>query len=193
MQTQMPTTPTQNQVGVEDPQRRLLLVRCSSQAEAEITSTVPGSKLVLATSLIEALEHLRAKEFDLVLLGTEIRIEEQALFCLEARRRGYAGPVLHVVSTLASQVPQQSFSLPEAATQITTLEQVGRKFTARQLAVLLRVSNGKSNLQIALDLGCSEGSVKATLQQLFNKLGVRRRAQIVRVAFERGLPPSLMK
>jgi hypothetical protein len=34
-------------------------------------------------------------------------------------------------------------------------------------------------------LQCSEGSVKAVLQELFNKLGVRKRAQIVRMAFEK--------
>jgi len=59
-------------------------------------------------------------------------------------------------------------------------------FTAREQAVLMRVSQGWTNQQIALHLKCSEGSVKAVLQQLFSKLGVRKRAQIVRMAFEGG-------
>ena len=60
-------------------------------------------------------------------------------------------------------------------------------FTARQQAVLTRVSEGWTNQQIAHHLQCSEGSVKSTLQQLFKKLGVRKRAQIVRMAFEDAL------
>ena len=57
-------------------------------------------------------------------------------------------------------------------------------FTAKEQAVLTRVSEGWTSQQIAHHLECSEGSVKATLQQLFKKLGVRKRAQIVRMAFE---------
>lgn len=58
-------------------------------------------------------------------------------------------------------------------------------FTAKQQTVLTRVSEGWTNQQIALHLKCSEGSVKAVLQELFSKLGVRKRAQIVRMAFEK--------
>ena len=58
-------------------------------------------------------------------------------------------------------------------------------FKARQQAVLTRVSEGWTNRQIARQMKCSEGSVKAVLQELFNKLGVRKRAQIVRMAFEK--------
>jgi DNA-binding NarL/FixJ family response regulator len=60
-------------------------------------------------------------------------------------------------------------------------------FTAKEEAVLTRVSEGWTNQQIAQHLNCSEGSVKAILQQLFSKLGVRKRAQIVRMAFEKTL------
>jgi DNA-binding CsgD family transcriptional regulator len=59
-------------------------------------------------------------------------------------------------------------------------------FTAKEQAVLMRVSEGWTNQQIAHHLKCSEGSIKAILQQLFSKLGVRKRAQIVRMAFEGG-------
>jgi DNA-binding NarL/FixJ family response regulator/DNA-binding winged helix-turn-helix (wHTH) protein len=60
-------------------------------------------------------------------------------------------------------------------------------FSARQRDVLTRVSEGWTNRQVARHLRCTEGAVKATLQQLFRKIGVRNRAQIVRVAFEKGL------
>jgi Bacterial regulatory proteins, luxR family/Ribbon-helix-helix protein, copG family len=43
---------------------------------------------------------------------------------------------------------------------------------------------GLTNKQIADHLDVSESSVKATLQQLFDKAGVRTRSQLVRVALE---------
>jgi DNA-binding NarL/FixJ family response regulator len=57
-------------------------------------------------------------------------------------------------------------------------------FTPKQQMVLTRVSEGWTNQQIAHHLKCSEGSVKAVIQELFKKLGVRKRAQIVRMVFE---------
>jgi DNA-binding NarL/FixJ family response regulator len=47
------------------------------------------------------------------------------------------------------------------------------------------VFEGLANKEIALRLLVSESSVKATLQQLFLKTGVRTRSQLVRVALER--------
>jgi two-component system, NarL family, nitrate/nitrite response regulator NarL len=55
--------------------------------------------------------------------------------------------------------------------------------TSKEQSVMIGVADGYSNMQIARKLNCSEGSVKAVLQQLFGKLGVRKRAQIVRLAF----------
>lgn len=59
--------------------------------------------------------------------------------------------------------------------------------TARQRAVLTRVYEGWKYRQIAHDLKCSEGSVKAVIQELFRKLGVRKRTLIVRIAYEQAL------
>lgn len=55
----------------------------------------------------------------------------------------------------------------------------------REKAVLKGVLEGASNKVIAADLHLSESSVKAVLQQLFLKTGVRTRSQLVRVALER--------
>ena len=56
--------------------------------------------------------------------------------------------------------------------------------TARERAVLRGVFAGRANKEIAAELELSEGSVKAVLQQLFAKTGVRTRAQLVRIALE---------
>jgi DNA-binding NarL/FixJ family response regulator len=41
-----------------------------------------------------------------------------------------------------------------------------------------------TNREIATRLKISEGAVKASLRQLFEKLGVRIRAQVVKIALE---------
>ena len=51
--------------------------------------------------------------------------------------------------------------------------------------MLSYVFDGFTNREIAERIGVSTGSVKATLQQLFAKTGVRTRSQLVRVALER--------
>lgn len=57
--------------------------------------------------------------------------------------------------------------------------------TEREHQVLARIFEGLTNKEIAERLGTSEGSVKASIQQLFSKTGVRNRSQLVRVALER--------
>ncbi len=57
-------------------------------------------------------------------------------------------------------------------------------FNDRQRQVLRFVVEGLSNKEIAWRLQISESYVKAILQSLFHKTGVRTRGQLVRVAFE---------
>ncbi|HEY1339014.1 MAG TPA: response regulator transcription factor [Bryobacteraceae bacterium] len=57
-------------------------------------------------------------------------------------------------------------------------------FNDRQRKVLRHVVEGLSNKEIAWRLQISESYVKAILQSLFQKTGVRTRGQLVRVAFE---------
>src|SRR5690242_6419001 len=57
-------------------------------------------------------------------------------------------------------------------------------FNDRQRKVLRFVLEGLSNKEIAWKLQISESYVKAILQSLFQKTGVRTRGQLVRVAFE---------
>src|SRR5215831_15701391 len=61
-----------------------------------------------------------------------------------------------------------------------------RSFTEREHQVLSLVFEGLSSKEIADRLHVSESSVKATLQQLFEKTGVRTRSQLVRVVLEQG-------
>ena len=56
--------------------------------------------------------------------------------------------------------------------------------TEREEQVLQGVFEGLANKGIAARLNVSESAVKATLQQLFRKSGVRTRSQLVRIALE---------
>ena len=59
-----------------------------------------------------------------------------------------------------------------------------KPFTEREQQVLSCVFEGLANKEIAARIGVSESSVKATLQQLFSKTGVRTRSQLVRIVLE---------
>ncbi len=77
-------------------------------------------------------------------------------------------------------------SVRAVVSQVENADQTWRKpLTPRQCEVLRFVCEGLANKEIAGRLGISENSVKSFLQQLFNKAGVRTRAQLVCVAIER--------
>lgn len=58
------------------------------------------------------------------------------------------------------------------------------RLTPRERDVMRLLLEGRSNKEIGAELRVSESSVKASLQQLFAKTGVRTRSQLVRVALE---------
>jgi DNA-binding NarL/FixJ family response regulator len=60
-----------------------------------------------------------------------------------------------------------------------------QSLSARERSVLRCVFEGLSNKEIGQQLAISEGSVKAALQQLFARTGVRTRGQLVRIAVEK--------
>ena len=60
-----------------------------------------------------------------------------------------------------------------------------RSLTLRQSEVLRGILEGLANKEIALKLNVSESSVKAVIQELFHKAGVRTRSQLVRIAIEK--------
>jgi len=63
-------------------------------------------------------------------------------------------------------------------------ESFGAPLTEREEQVLQGILEGGTNRKIAEQIGVSEGAVKAAIQQLFRKTGVRTRSQLVRAALE---------
>lgn len=78
-------------------------------------------------------------------------------------------------------VPSESVAVDEPGMQVKA------PLSQRELQVLRSVFEGLTNKEIADKIGASQSSVKATLQRLFEKTGVRTRAQLVRIAIERSL------
>src|SRR5262245_42389007 len=69
-----------------------------------------------------------------------------------------------------------------AAVKARESDRNGNMFTERERQVMKGVFNGLGNKEIADQLKISEASVKAAIQQLFHKTGVRSRSQLVRIA-----------
>jgi DNA-binding NarL/FixJ family response regulator len=59
--------------------------------------------------------------------------------------------------------------------------------SAREVEVLNLVARGRSNKEIAMELFVSEGTVKAHVSHIMTKLGMERRAELVRYALTAGI------
>ena len=81
--------------------------------------------------------------------------------------------------------PAVTRSIIAAASGNTNTPNRSQGLTQRELAVLKGVFEGLTNKEIGVRLAISESSVKAVLQQLFEKTGVRTRSQLVRIALEK--------
>jgi two-component system nitrate/nitrite response regulator NarL len=89
-----------------------------------------------------------------------------------------------------------------ALTRIARLAQIGRHrplaaglrepLTGRELEILRLLSDGLSNKEIVGFLSISLSTVKNHVHNLLAKLGVRRRREAIRLAYEHGLLPGLL-
>jgi DNA-binding NarL/FixJ family response regulator len=81
--------------------------------------------------------------------------------------------------------PKAVKPLIRSATRRADEDRLQSSLSDREKAVLKGILEGASNKKIGASLHLSEGTVKAALQQLFGKTGVRTRSQLVRLALER--------
>lgn len=65
--------------------------------------------------------------------------------------------------------------------------QIARRLTAREKEVLLLLTNGNSNTEIAEKLSVSMTTVRSHVHHLLRKLGVGSRGQAIALAYETGL------
>ncbi len=81
--------------------------------------------------------------------------------------------------------PKAMKAVISAATVKFQQQQSPQPLSTRERAVLKGIFEGLASKEIAAELKISESLVKAVIQQLFNKTGVRTRGQLVRIALER--------
>jgi two-component system, NarL family, nitrate/nitrite response regulator NarL len=188
------------------------------ESVSRLLSAEPGFDVAAHCGTIaEALEILRRKSIDVVLLDFDLGGSDGREFLRLATKQGFKGKVLVVTAGVdagaVTELMRSGISgifrkhdsaallaqgirdvmagkvwLDQEQLQIALRSEVAppqenrtRRFTQREQQVLSGVFEGLANKEIAGRLGVSEGSVKATLQQLFSKTGVRMRSQLVRI------------
>ncbi len=92
-----------------------------------------------------------------------------------------------VPAALQAQGGRARATAPGREAPLATEEPDVALLTLRQLEVLSRVCQGKTNKQIATELGLSEKTVKAHVTAIFKVLGVVNRTQAVLVARRVGM------
>jgi two-component system NarL family response regulator len=91
-----------------------------------------------------------------------------------------------LVACIRDVLAGKTYLAPAAAAKLA--EEVTRvQLTPRELATLRLMADGKSNKEIANELGISDRTVKTHLGHLFEKLGVASRTEAVKIATRRGL------
>jgi DNA-binding NarL/FixJ family response regulator len=167
-----------------------------------------------AATVEEGIAVIEKTPVDVVLLDINLGSQQGGAFLTQARQRGFQGKVLVVTAGVNQIEAARLFDrgcagiflkherpqiLMERIREIaagTARELAPAPFhpaepdarpalTPRERQVLRGVFAGRANKEIAFELGVSEPSVKAVLQRLFSKTGVRTRAQLVRLAVER--------
>jgi DNA-binding NarL/FixJ family response regulator len=129
-----------------------------------------NGKILLVTAGVNAIQ--AAELVRLGVVGIFLKHDSPALLT-QAIRDVVAGKVWLDQKVLQGAVTAVS------ANRVSSLP-----LTARERQVLSHIFEGLTNKEISERLGVSEGGVKASLQQLFSKTGVRTRSHLVRVALE---------
>ncbi|WP_337172808.1 response regulator transcription factor [Gemmatimonas aurantiaca] len=138
----------------------------------EVTSTIraefPSARIILLTTYDtdeEVFRGLRAGASSYVLKDVEPAHLVDTVQAVHAGRKAIAPSI---AAKLAEHVANDAL-------------------TARQLEVLGCLAQGRSNIEIAGTLYISEGTVKAHIKAILQKLGARDRTQAVTIGIKRGL------
>src|SRR5580658_10469733 len=191
------------------------------ESASRLLAAQPGFEVAAHCGTIaEALQILRQRAVDIVLLDFDLGESDGRKFLRLAKEQVFQGRILVVTAGVDAEVAAELIRsgisgvfrkhdsaalLAQAIREVMAgkvwldQEQLRtalrtevrapqdnrtRGFTAREQQVLSCVFEGLANKEIAARIRVSESSVKATLQQLFSKTGVRTRSQLVRIVLE---------
>jgi DNA-binding NarL/FixJ family response regulator len=141
----------------------------------------PDAKVLMVTAGMGAAELVRAvTELNAgIFLKTEPTLE--LMLAIQRTARGERW--------ISSRASLALFSSGEIAT--APERQAVGEMSVRESRVLRGVLEGQSNKEIGAQLEMTESSVKAVLQKLFERAGVRSRSQLVRYAIEGQIEPRV--
>ena len=183
----------------------LILVGEASDGEEAVQLAAELSPQVVLMDLrmpradgIQAIKQIKAHqpEVEIVILTTYDDDE----FIVQGLRAGARGYLLKDTSRKAlfeairAAARGESLLPPEVLEKVVAhLEEPRRAASAtlskREQEVLVLMTQGATNREIALRLNISERTVKAHAKSIFNKLGVNSRAEAVAVALQHNLIP----
>jgi len=136
-----------------------------------------------------------------IIIMTERIDDAKALAAIEAGAAGYILkdiPAANLVMALNSVRQGQAFFHPEVTRTLierlghlardrrTRLRSTPEGLTARELEVLVELTNGSTDRQIAAKFKVSEGTVKTHIRNILHKLNCRNRTQAVVYALRKG-------
>jgi two-component system NarL family response regulator len=139
---------------------------------------------------VEAVRRIRERDPQAkVIVLTTYDTDEDIARALKAGAKAYilkdiAADAL--ISCIHDVLKGKTYLAPAAAAKLA--ERVTKvQLTPRELATLRSMAQGRSNKEVASEMGISEWTVKTHIGHLFQKLGVTSRTEAVRVATHRGL------
>lgn len=139
---------------------------------SDIRCTLGGALKNMRSSIIHGISDERGRHDCLyVMLSTRVEHEELARKAMQNLL-----PYIDVALRQVAHLPRQTETRKplESATEIS-----GEQLSTREIEILKRVQQGKTNSEIAQILDISSFTVKNHLQRVFKKLGVFNRTQAV--------------
>jgi len=139
---------------------------------------------------VEAVRQIRVRDPQAkVIILTTYDTDEDITRALKAGAKAYVLKDISaeaLVTCIHDVLAGKTYLAPAAAAKLA--EGVMHvHLTPRELTALRLMADGKSNKEIANELGISDRTVKTHLGHLFEKLGVTSRTEAVKVASRRGL------
>jgi DNA-binding NarL/FixJ family response regulator len=139
---------------------------------------------------VEAVRRIRERDpAARVIVLTTYDTDDEIARALKAGAKAYVLKDISaddLIACIRTVLAGKTYLAPAAAAKLA--EGVTRvQLTPREMSTLRLMADGRSNKEIASELGISERTVKTHLGHLFEKLGVTSRTEAIKVATRRGL------
>lgn len=145
---------------------------------------------------LDVIQALKSEKLDIrILVITMYNNEEYAVRVLQMGVAGYmvkyssSGVLLHAIE----EIMAGKVFMPENMKNDITLKMLNgtanltTKLSDRELQVFIGLANGKTNKEIAADLGVSPKTVDTHRSRLMTKLGIKNIVDLVKVAIREGI------